>query len=518
MSAPLDIGAFLAQSAREGESDGVGEFTVAHQQAARKLARFSLPRVSAWVTKLIQAAVRLQAHSVEIRQSLTETFLHLELKRLPTEETLVSAIVAGSLDRGGALEGLALALRAIVEQAGLSFLLVIDDGRHTPRPIYAGRHFSRLSEKARRQHRYHPRPGLSLTVRHRPAQTDFNDTDEVLRLLRGYRPILEELHRTSFACPVPLHWKGDRLNGLISSRELGLGNRNRLMLMRGLRGLGSSPEQLALPEDFEDRAPSLNTPPFRLKKSGLDSPPAQAVLVLSVGLGLPLGGRSRLLWLNDGVVVQEERLSMLDTEVLQMTLLANACGLATDLTGFSLVGNESFQQRREEVLRAAGLALAEPTICDNLFLGPDQVSPDADAGRKGESVLALFEKALKDKNSVLEVRPETPLTRSELRSDIQDDGFPTGPLALSLARSRPKRGFSAGLLGLSFLEALAMPAGLAKRVMARDRDLLSLDWADSRDKLQAAIRDDLRRAIELLTGEKPPPPPGPPVQFVVRKR
>jgi acyl-CoA synthetase (AMP-forming)/AMP-acid ligase II/nucleoside-diphosphate-sugar epimerase len=48
--------------------------------------------------------------------------------------------------------------------------------------------------------------------------------------------------------------------------------------------------------------------------------------------------------------------------------------------------------------------------------------------------------------NLLEVRPETPMTRSELRSDIQDDGFPTGPLALFMARSRPKRGFSAGLL------------------------------------------------------------------------
>jgi hypothetical protein len=42
----------------------------------------------------------------------------------------------------------------------------------------------------------------------------------------------------------------------------------------------------------------------------------------------------------------------------------------------------------------------------------------------------------------LEVRPETPLTRSELRSETQDDEFPAGRLVQSMASSRPKRGLA----------------------------------------------------------------------------
>lgn len=480
MSSPLDIGAYLARVAQGGEADGQGEFTISHQQAARKLARFSLPRSSAWVAKLIQVAVRWQARSVEVRHSLNETFLHLELDTVPTEEAIISAIVSGAIDRGKPLEGLALALRAIVEQAGLSFLLVSDDGQSTPRPIYAGRYFSRLSERARLAPRFHPRPGLSLTVRHRPAQTDYSDPDEVLAALRGHLPLLDELRRTCFVCPLPILCQEGQHDGLLASPELG-GSSTKLMLLRGLRGLASSPDQLVLPGDFEDKAPSLLSHPLRVRRSYGGSRLAQAVLMLGVRLDPPrregeLRRCSRLLWVNDGVVVQEEKLALLATEVLQMTVLANASGLATDLTGFSLIGNDEFHQRREEVLRAAGRVLGEPNLTDNLF------------GNDSDELSASDDHY--ERRKVLPHRL--------YRSMRVPSFWPRLPLPGTVAA------------------AMGVPAGLLKLVFGRE--LWSLEKESSRADLLAAILADLGRAIELLTGEKPPPPPGRTVQFVSRRQ
>jgi ubiquinone/menaquinone biosynthesis C-methylase UbiE len=55
---------------------------------------------------------------------------------------------------------------------------------------------------------------------------------------------------------------------------------------------------------------------------------------------------------------------------------------------------------------------------------------------------------------LLKVRPETPSTKSQLRADIQDEASPSGPLAQSMAGSRPKRAFSAELLQGELFHAL----------------------------------------------------------------
>jgi cysteine desulfurase len=90
---------------------------------------------------------------------------------------------------------------------------------------------------------------------------------------------------------------------------------------------------------------------------------------------------------------------------------------------------------------------ARQQVADSLQADPDEIVFCSGSTEAANHVIkgVAFGQAIK--GEAPEVRPETPLTRSELRSDIQDDGFPTEPLAQSMARSRSKRGFSAGLLG-----------------------------------------------------------------------
>lgn len=478
MSDPLDIGAFLARAAQDGQTDGSGEFTVAHEQAARKLARFSLPRSSAWVAKLVQAAVRFQARSLEIKQSLSETFFHLELDQVPGEDAIVSAIVSGSIDRGRALDALSLSLRALVEQGRLSFLLVADDGRAAPRPIYAGKHYSKLTEKARLDPRFHPRPGLSLTVYHRPLRLDPYDPEELLQSWRGHAPILQELRTACFASPLPLLSKGRQLDGLLDSPALDLSELNRLLLVKGLDPLRHSPPSLPLPADFEGKQPSLLSHPQRLRRSYRGSRQAQAALTLSLHLDRAATEPqrwSRLLWLSDGVLVQEEKLQVA-TRALQLTLLANGAGLATDLTGFSLVDNEHFRQRREEVLRAAGQALTEAPRPEDLFRDDrDQWSPDDDRLEARQTHSQKATRLLKGSGSVLALAVLNPLLSAPAVAGVV--------LSSYQARRRPR----------------------AERLLQRT------------ELLAEAFEWDRQTLVAFLTSEEPPPPPGRTVQFVTHR-
>jgi hypothetical protein len=477
----LDISAYLARAAGEGQAEGQGEFTVAHHQAARKLARFSLPRSTAWVTKLVQVAVRWQARSVEVFTGVGESRFQLNLDTIPSEEAIISAIVAGGMDRGQPLHGLALALRAVVEQAGLSFLLVVDDGQTKPRPIYAGRHFNRMSEKARLSRRFHPCSGLHLTIHHGPTGPEL--AEDLIGSLNGSLRILAELTEYCFASPVPLlrgrTFGGELIavEGLLESSRLGLPRPNRLLLLKGLRELTLSPASLPLPADFEDKRPTLLAHPNRVRRSYDGARTAQSVLVVgAVVRGWREGKtrrRSHLLWLNDGVVVQEESLNSLPTELLQMTVLANASGLATDLTGFALLDNEEYRARREEVLRAAGDGLLDLKVNSGLY----EQDQDEHSHRDRETA-----------------------SREGIR-----------------LRAERWKSFSASGWTALLNPLLALPAiGEALWEGARER-YLDLGLLRQREEFLNALEDDRSRLVQTLTGAAPPPPPQRRVEFVFRR-
>lgn len=387
MANQLDIGAFLSEQVSEGTVDSHGEFTVSHHQAARKLAKFALPRSTAWVTKLIQAANRWECGAVQIRQSATETLFHFSfpnLQALPVEEELVASILSGRVGGKTALDAFCTALRSLVEQAELSFILVVDDTQLTPRPIYAGHHYSDMSEKARLHPRFRPKPGLSLTVYHRPPAKSSDEGLDLVALvnrMRSYVPIIEELDRYCYVSGIPVVLDGRRVDNLIESPSLAWSENHRPLMFLGLKGLEHSPSYLPTPIGFEEKIVSLLSHSRRMSRSYGGEKSFQAVAIVStrtfMGV-LDFQSRkrwSRLYWVNDGVIVHEEPLNV-DTKGVRLLLLANAQGLDTDLTGFALINSEPLQTRRQELFLEASQILDSRRVLEANFFREDR---DADS-------------------------------------------------------------------------------------------------------------------------------------------
>lgn len=384
MDKQLDFGSFLASQTAEGKVDSQGEFTIAHDQAASKLAKFALPRTSAWVSKLVQAAVGWNCKKIQVRQSVGETIFHFtmaSLQHIPTEEAIVSHILSGKIGQQEPIEAFCLGLRAIVEQAQLSFILVASDGDITPRPIYAGRHYSDLSEQERLSSRYRPLPGLSLTISHDLPNQPIGSVIMAYLGSLSSTEIVKELDAYCYTCPLPIILDGRRIDSLIQSPSLKFTATNRPIAFLGVRGnLEYSPKLLPLPEDFETKLPSLLTHPRRLARSYRGDHYFQAVFILSFSLDSGDSVRhktSRLLWINKGVVVEEELLNV-STLGVSLSIFANADSLPTDLTGFSLSKLEEWERRRSEIFYQVAQELQNSQISLGHLFSPDEDGQTSD--------------------------------------------------------------------------------------------------------------------------------------------
>lgn len=382
MGDQLDIGAFLAQQAGAGQVDSRGDFTVSHHEAVKKLARFALPRPHAWVSKLVQAAVRWGCFRLHLKQTRTESQFHLRfahVKDIPDEDAIVAGLVSGRISGPEAMDALAMALRALVEQARLSFLLVTDNGKRAPRPIYAGYHYGQISEAQRLHERFRPGPGLTLTVyHHRPYKEGPMDVWDLLPPVhRGDVPITRELDQYAYLCPFPLSIDGRLVDGLLHASAMKFSQSHVPLIQGAMIGLEHSPPRMRLPADFEEKILSITTHPKRAQRGYGGRREAAAAFLLTyhvpadsrMPLALP-HKRSRLHWVADGVIVESETLEV-ETSDAALHIYANASGLATDLTGFTTLHNEQRARRRAEILKALGARLGDPVLKDTDFFRDD---------------------------------------------------------------------------------------------------------------------------------------------------
>lgn len=382
MGEQLDLGAFLAQQSAAGEVDSRGDFTVSHHEAVKKLARFALPRSHAWVCKLVQAAVRWGCFRLNLKQSRTESQFHLrfrEVHQIPNEDAIVAGLVSGRVSGPEAMDALAMALRALVEQAKLSFVLVSDNGKSPPRPIYAGYHYGHVSETERMNPRFRPGPGLTLTVyHHRPYKEGPADVWDLLPPLhRGDVPIARELDQYAYVCPIPVSIDGRLVDGFLQASALKFSHSHRPLVQGGLSGLEYSPPRMRLPADFEEKVLSITTHPKRALRTygGRKEAAAAFLLTYLVPADTRMPGnlpqkRSRLHWVADGVIVETETLEV-ETSDLSLEIYANASGLPTDLTGFTTLDNDQRALRRAEILKGVGARFADLKARDTDFFRDD---------------------------------------------------------------------------------------------------------------------------------------------------
>ena len=359
MTAQHDLLSYLEQQAGTGVKDSEGDFTVSHSNARKKLAKFALPRETAWVSKLVQAAVGWGMTRLQVGQSQNETQLFFETPepgKLPTEKDVVNALLSGKITAETPIEHFCLGLRALVEQAKLSFLLVLNSGHTKPQPIYSGWFFGQMSESERLDPRFDHEAGITLTVRHSPPIDLNSHLSEVFGLRKHGLPLIEELREYAYPSPIPIVQSGLHLEGLLDSPVLPI-TKFVPLVFSGLEKLEHSPERLPLPPDFEERQLSYLTHPRRARRPyGGKRDFACAYVLSAPSPDRPMLGaykRSTFKWVRDGVVVQESSLDI-RTELLSLHILANARDLRSDLTGFQLVLEDELFERQAEIFRALG--------------------------------------------------------------------------------------------------------------------------------------------------------------------
>lgn len=221
----FNLGQFLDEQREAGAQDSEGTFTVAQAKALDKMARFSLPGEYDWVLKIVQAVNAWECGFLQVGQSRVATSFYFRppAESLPSDGELISALKLGSTDRDGAVHELCIALRALVDQVGLSFVLATRKGKDTGSPIFFGDDVRGLSDRIRTQWAELKRPGIRLTVSHFKGTESF--TGRYVPTFSGVTARSVEIARVlaqkAYCSPVPIYLDGRDLTNPFCDNEIG---------------------------------------------------------------------------------------------------------------------------------------------------------------------------------------------------------------------------------------------------------------------------------------------------------
>ena len=343
----FDLKQYLDDQRSQGQAESEGAFTIAQDKALTKLAHFALPGPVDWVLKIVQAANAWQAESLVVSQTREATsFFFVPTKEsFPHDQEIVSALTSGNLDNSNPVYMLCMALRSLVDQAELSFVLATCRAGVLGEPIYAGDDISKLQSATRKKWSHLDSEGLRLTVSHFKASESM--TGRFVPFLSGYQRrdtmIAGILENKAYASATSIVLDGRRVTepALIS-------------------GIGSGPDHraiyLAVMEDEQEQSylypvlrsrKKLSTPPGSLRRGSpwyILRGPAWRYLEDHLGPSLrverllrPRIPRTRhsINWLRDGVVVGRSTI-VSKTAGSSVSLFAPAEDLRSDLSGLSV--------------------------------------------------------------------------------------------------------------------------------------------------------------------------------------
>lgn len=355
MSPQIDLNAFIEDQQDDGEYKGSGQFTIEHQKAARKMAKFALPRPTAWVCKFVQAAVGWPVSKLTVNQGRVYTVFHFEwikLSELPTEDDLVRGILSSGISDDTPLGNLCMGLRALVEGEKLSFLVALNDGELKPKPVYAGAYFGELSEEKRLAPGFRERKGLTVTIAHTPEHKA-HDPEQTRRYVQAR--VIKELDGYCFLSPVPIILDGRRIDDPVRTPRFQAYSDFRPLFTGGLpvcEGLLA----MRTPKGFQERRMSLFTDPRRtLRQYQGELPEVSALILIGSDIG-PKAQRSmaksEICWVRSGVIV-DSKSTWAVTECLRCKVYLPADDMPTDLTGFK-ISQEAAKMYESLVLRRVG--------------------------------------------------------------------------------------------------------------------------------------------------------------------
>ena len=333
----FDLKAYLDEQRNEGRQDSEGAFTVAAEKAALKLAHFSLPGEYDWVLKIIQAVNAWRADRLLVRQSrLATSFYFLPDQGVQAISTagFINLLTQGTLNNVSPSHMLCMALRSLVDQVNLSFVLAVRLGDVSSQPIFAGDDTSQLDPEVRRVWSALDRDGVRLTVSHFKMTESFKGR---------YLPSFSQVERRDLRIGDTLRERGGHsstpiyLDGKHLSEQDHTGVRRTLMagIYRQVRpsGLRLEAQMVNVIEPPEKARPSPFATPYGHERFYLQTVDWRQVhLVEKRG-----GSLHRILWTRDGVVVGETALENSSSATTFVAILP-AEHLGTDLSGLKLDG------------------------------------------------------------------------------------------------------------------------------------------------------------------------------------
>ena len=383
MDQGFDLKEFLEQQRREGVHQDEGAFTIARDKLLTKVAKFSLPRDDDWVLKVVQAVNVWRAPRLVVRQSRLATsffFCPPDSASFPTEGRLISNLSAGVLDGEQPIAMLCMALRSLVDQVGLSFVLAIRHENVVSKPIFAGDDTTALPPKVREQWASMSKNGVRLTVSHfRGAESG---TGRYIPTFTGIPrrdiTIAKVLESFTYASGVPIFFDGRLLTNPPQAAQVD-GPFTRALRL-GFLATDTVPDSPAFsslraatpapaPEPaLEDVEFSPFPPHSRLSVDSLFRGNTSAWYLIRTRewrLGDLSGSDSgftriehSLFWVRNGVVVKRQTLKNRSSGS-SIAIFLPADDLRSDLTGLSIDVDEQAQILAEAALRATAKSLTD---------------------------------------------------------------------------------------------------------------------------------------------------------------
>lgn len=206
-SLPLDQ--LLKDASTLGQLDSEGTFTIAGDAALGKLASFQLPRPSAWILKIVQAAVASKAPRLDIRQGNETTDFTFRAKSELSVEEIKAALMSPQVTGSPTVENLAVGLRTVGFGDKRNFTLLVE---HQGRRTILAWDGKKLVQSS---HRIEPEPEtlINLLVAFPPEDMGRRFAGLAKSAGRATTEYLEVVQNAE-VCPIPLVFDGRRIDSL----------------------------------------------------------------------------------------------------------------------------------------------------------------------------------------------------------------------------------------------------------------------------------------------------------------
>ncbi len=356
------LDSFLAQQKSIGRIDSEGSFTIAGHAAIGKLGSFQLPRATAWILKVVQAAVASGAASLQVQQLAQATYFTFHPSERMAAADLQQALVSVERPSVRFLDHLATGLRAVGFGDRRAFTLAYEEGRHQTLFGWYGEELIGGQENLDES--------VPPTVRLGVAFPE-DDPGRIMGMRSGQRSSDEylELVRNACACPIPVTVDGRRIDRLGLAHEKWQDWKQLTLLIDWASSPGTALPEFDLPAGLPQQSGWRPTDrftderPFQLGAQSR-AKPVQVLWRVSYSYKVvshrgkhksfefrSIPRPSEVCWLKDGVIV--DRRKLLERHLAtSMQLFLSAEDLEADLSGLTLREDPELEARVQKARQA----------------------------------------------------------------------------------------------------------------------------------------------------------------------